>query len=359
MDVNHSRSLPEPGGQVFTACSYLRPLFSAPAGSGYTLPASLTHEACLSPKYLLLFPQTEQNNFCAALIFNAFPVSTGFHLLNYPSPMYRFSSLLLLCFLLTQSAFAQKSSSPTPKAVTGTILLDTKKMPDAKTLLTALRNDWKLRTDSSSTADKTIVFNHAGLTVMLAYLDYPANRDELAAAARLSWLWKTAAADVARHQAQVVVTVLGTDNRTLDLFSTLTKTLAAALQNSGSIGVFMNSQYLLLPKDFYLVSSRALLKDKALPVYCWVYFGMMEEGTVSSGYTYGLREFGLEEMEIVKATGSAAETHAVLLDAATSVIQYHMKLQSGVPFTTLEGTKITPTKGKAAFVDGDTFQLTF
>ncbi|HMX40274.1 MAG TPA: hypothetical protein PK971_08895 [Saprospiraceae bacterium] len=273
--------------------------------------------------------------------------------------MLRFSLLLLLCALCAQPLCAQKASAPAPKAVTGTILLDSKKMPDAKALLAALRNDWKLRTDSSTTADKTIVFNHNGLTVMLAYLDYPADRDELAAAARLSWLWKTAAADIAKHQAQVVVSVLGPESRVLDLYATLTKTLAAALQHSPSIGVFMNSQYLLLPKDFYLSSARTLLKDKTLPVYCWVYFGMMEEGEASSGYTYGLRDFGLEEMEIVKAAAPVAETHALLLDAAASVIQYHIKLQSGQPFTTIEGTKVTPQKGKAAFVDGETFQLTF
>ena len=281
--------------------------------------------------------------------------------------------VLLLCLLVSQHVFSQKTeaapSAPSPKVVTGTILLSTKKAPDAKALLAALKADWKLRTDSSTATDKTLVFSSGGATVMLAYLDYPANPAEIAAAARLSWLWKNAAAEASKHPAQVVISVLGTDNHTLDLYKLFTKVAAATLQSTAAIGTFMNTQYLLLPKDFYLSSARTLLNDNALPVYCWTYFGIMEEGlpagasaqegVVSSGYTYGLRDFGLEEMEIVKAKGSASETHATLFDAASSVIQYNTRLQDGQQFTTLEGAKLTARKSKAAFVDGDTFKLSW
>lgn len=273
----------------------------------------------------------------------------------------------LLCLVTLQHVFSQKTETApsVAKVVTGTILLSAKKAPDAKALLAALKSDWKLRTDSSTISDKTLVFNSSGATVMLAYLDYPADPAEVAAAARLSWLWKNAAAEASKHPAQMVISVLGADNRTLDLYKLFSKVAAATLQQTSALGVFMNTQYLLLPKDFYLASARTLLNDSALPVYCWTYFGIMDEtvpaGTeaLSSGYTYGLRDFGLEEMEIVKAKGTAAETHAVLFDAATSVIQYNTHLKDGQQFTTIEGSKITARKGKAAFVDGETFQLSF
>lgn len=267
--------------------------------------------------------------------------------------------LLLLCLLISQHIFSQKTATASPKVVTGTILLSTKKAPDSKALLAALRADWKLRTDSSSITDKTLVFSNGSATVMLAYLDYSADPAEIAAAARLSWLWKNAAAEASKHQAQVVISVLGTDNHTLDLYKLFTKVAAATLQGTASLGAFMNSQYLLLPKDFYLTSARTLLNDNALPVYCWAYFGIMEEGSTSSGYTYGLRDFGLEEMEIVKAPGTASEIHSTLFDATSSVIQYNTRLQDGQQFTTIEGSKLIARKSKAAFVDGDTFKLSW
>jgi len=157
----------------------------------------------------------------------------------------------------------------------------------------------------------------------------------------------------------VVISVIGSNAHTLDLYKTFTKVAAGVLEHTTASGAYMNSQYLLLPKEFYLTSARNLLKDKNLPVYCWVYMGIMEEATQCSGYTYGLRDFGLEEMEIVKATGSASEIHAVLFDAATSVIQYDTHLQDGQQFTTIEGSKLNVKKSKAAFIDGETFKLEF
>jgi len=276
--------------------------------------------------------------------------------------MMRIYFLALFGLLILQHTFAQKPEnqvSAPPKVVTGAILLSDKKGPEAKALLASLKTDWKLRADSSTAADKTIVFSSGGATVMIAYLDYPVNPAEISASARLSWLWKNAAAEASRHTAQVVISVIGADNHTLDLYKIFTKTAAAVLQNTPAIGVYMNSQYLLLTKDFYLSSAHNLLNENVLPVYCWAYFGIMEEGGQSSGYTYGLRDFGLEEMEIVKMQGSASEIHAVLYDAATSVIQYNTHLQEGQPFTTIEGSKLKVRKSKAEFVDGETFKLEF
>ncbi len=264
-----------------------------------------------------------------------------------------FFSILFLCF--SQLVFAQN------KVVTGTILLNNKVAPDSKVLLNSLKNTWKLRTDSVNVSDKTVVFSTGTETVMIAWLDYPAPAAEVQAAARLSWLWRNAKQEAALHQSQVVVSIIGSDKKALELYKIFTKTAAAVLENSPqSSGVFMNTQYLILSKDFYLAAARGALNDKALPMYCWVYFGMMdEENQKSSGYTYGLREFGLEEIEIEHANGPAADTHAALLDVATSIVQYNTQLKDNQVFTTIEGLKVSVKKGKAAFVDGETFKLQY
>jgi Domain of unknown function (DUF4261) len=261
-------------------------------------------------------------------------------------------SILFLC--ISSFAFAQN------KVVTGTILLNNKVAPDAKILLNNLKGAWKLRTDSANVSDKTVVFSTGTETVMIAWLDYPAPAAEVQAAARLSWLWKNAKQEAALHQSQVVISVIGSEKKAVELYKIFTKTAAAVLENTQSSGVFMNSQYLILSKDFYLAAARNTLNDKALPMYCWVYFGMMdEENQKSSGYTYGLREFGLEELEIEHANGTTADTHAVLFDVATSIVLYNTQLKENQVFTTIEGLKVTVRKGKAAFVDGETFKLQY
>lgn len=231
---------------------------------------------------------------------------------------------------------AQKTTEP--KVVTATILLNTKTTPDEKALVQGLKNAWKVKVEAEKSADKTLVFNTAGgATVMIAYLDYPAAPDEVGAAARLSWLWQGAQAETGKHQAQVIISVIGTENQTLELYKILTQTAAATLENSRSVGVFMSSQYLLLSKDYFLAAARNMVQNQTIPLYCWVYFGRPGG---NNGFTYGLQEFGLSELEIVNSARAEAEVHSTLYDAAMSLVKYNTRLQDGQAVTTEEGAKI-------------------
>lgn len=253
-------------------------------------------------------------------------------------------SLLLFILVAFQGGlYAQKTAEQL--VVSGIVLLQEKKAPDNKALLSALKSSWKLKADSVNIADKTVVFNTiGGATVMIAYLEYPAALDEVGAAARLSWLWKTAAEETSRHQAQVVISVIGPANRSLDLHKIFTQTAAAVLETTRSPGLFMDGQYLLLSAGYYIAAARNMVQNQTIPLYCWVYFGRPGEG---NSFTYGMSEFGLPEMEIVNSTNAEAEVHATLYDAAMSVVKYGTILQDGQTLTTEEGTKsvVHLTKG--------------
>jgi hypothetical protein len=246
-----------------------------------------------------------------------------------------------------QAVFSQKSSEP--KVVTGTVLLNEKSLFDTKALVADLKTDWKIKLDSVTMGDKTLVFSVAGATVMVAFLDYPAARDDIGVAARLSWLWKTAGEEAPRHQAQAVISVIGSANRTLELYKLFTKVAASLLENSRSSGVYMGGQYLLLSKGFYVAAARNMLDNQSLPIYCWVYFGMPGKG---GGYTFGLQEFGLTEMEISDPAQSDAAAHATLYDAVVSVVKYGTRLTDGQSLTTEEGQKIPVRLTKAMFIEG-------
>lgn len=262
---------------------------------------------------------------------------------------YSIHNLLLFIgfFLIYTVAQAQKPTEQT--VVSGTVLLQEKSMPDAKNLLNALKITWKLKADSVNIGDKTIVFNTiGGATVMVAYLEYPAAPDETGAAARLSWLWKTAAQDCAKHQAQVVISVIGPANRSLELHKIFTQTAAALLEITRAPGIFMEGQYLLLSNGYYTAAARNMVQNQTIPLYCWVYFGRPGNG---NGFTYGLSEFGLPEMEIVNSAHQEAEVHATLYDAAMSVVKYNLHVQDGQTITTEEGTKCVAHLNKGAYLE--------
>ncbi|MBC7774129.1 MAG: DUF4261 domain-containing protein [Phycisphaerae bacterium] len=242
------------------------------------------------------------------------------------------------CFILVfiyASAYGQKA--PEQLVVSGTVLLKDKAAPDNKALLASLKTTWKLKADSINFGEKTLVFNTiAGATVMVAYLEYPIAPDELGAAARLSWLWKTAAEETSKHQAQVVISVIGSANHSLDLHKIFTQTAAAVLEVTRSPGIYMDGQYLLLSAGYYAAAARNMVQNQSIPLYCWVYFGRPGSG---NGFTYGLTEFGLPEMEIVNAAHAEAEVHAVLYDASMAVVKYGTLLKDGQTLSTEEGGK--------------------
>ncbi|MCY7329132.1 MAG: DUF4261 domain-containing protein [Saprospiraceae bacterium] len=270
-----------------------------------------------------------------------------------------------LVAFLPSTIFAQTTkppttASPAPKAtvaqkiVTGSVLLNERTAPDFKALLATLKTDWKFRIDSVTINAKTLVFTTAGTTVTLAYLDYALAPNEIKAAANLSWLWRTAAQEAGRHQAQVVISVIGSPARALDLYKTFTRIAGGTLENTRSIGIYMNNQYLLLAKGFYTAAAHNMLTNNSLPVYCWVHFGTAEADGKSSGYTFGLKEFGLSEMEIVQSARPASEVHAVLYDAAATVIEYNTKVRDGQPLTTREDQQLSVKLSPSAVLEGQT-----
>ena len=73
----------------------------------------------------------------------------------------------------------------------------------------------------------------------------------------------------------------------------------------------------------------------------------------------GLQEFGLSEMEIVLSKQSQPDVHAVLYDAASTVVQYNLQLQDGQTFTTLEGLKLQVKRSKGVYQEGETLKIEY
>ncbi|MBK8554850.1 MAG: DUF4261 domain-containing protein [Lewinellaceae bacterium] len=113
------------------------------------------------------------------------------------------------------------------------------------------------------------------------------------------------------------------------MYKLFTRVTAAILEHSqASIAVLMTDEVLVLPKGYYLEAARNM-SDQSLPVYCWVYFGLIEEEGDTGGFTFGLKEFGLPEMEISRSENSIQEVHGVLYDAVQYVLQYQIRIKDG------------------------------
>lgn len=263
----------------------------------------------------------------------------------------------LFLLILSSAIFAQTSNLQ--HIVTGVVLVNDKAAPDPQQILSALRSDWKMKPDSINISEKTLLFSVPGASVMIAYLDYPVEAAEVQAAASISWLWKNAGPEIAKHQSQVVISIVGLTSHTLDLYKLWTKIAAATLEKTNSCGVFLNSQYVVSSKPFFTAGARNMMQEESLPVYCWIYFGMLQENNLNSGYTYGMAEFGKEDMEIFHSEHSVQEVHAALYDATQSIILYNLQLKDGQEVTTGEGTKIPVKRMKGQMLEGEVLRLQY
>lgn len=265
-----------------------------------------------------------------------------------------FFTALLLAFFGT-TAFAQKNKpADAQKIATGTILLNDKSPIDNKAFLAALKTDWGIRTDSVQAADKTLVFSLPNnTTVMIAWLAYPMAPAEIKAAADISIIWPGAAEEAGRHQSQAVVSVIGPASRTVELYKLFTRISGALLDNSRSSGIYLGSQYLLVPKGYFLESARNL-NEQILPLSCWIYFGLSQDGDKNSGYTYGMGEFGLPEFEVVNSEHSVQEIYALLNDAADYAIRTNTRFQDGQFFNAPNGEKFQVQVSKSVLLKNET-----
>ncbi len=264
--------------------------------------------------------------------------------------------ILFFAVLIFQTSLLAQTDD---KIISGTILLKTAEMPNAKALQQHLKTIWKIPADSMTVSDKTIIYNCGNATLIFAYLDYPADRAEIGAAARLSWLWKTAAADAGSHKAQLVVTVVGSNKQTTELYRLFTKSTGAALEKTNAAGVYMNSQYLLLEKGYYLSAAKNLRTNpKYLPVYCWIYFGLLGEENNNGSFTYGMFEFGLPEMEISGSQNTVEDVHAILYEAVQQVIDYNIQLRDGQKLETSYGP-LPVNMVKSAFTEGNAVKINY
>lgn len=265
--------------------------------------------------------------------------------------MQKLLVLAALAAFFCSTLGAQKPAATDNKAISGIVLLNEKTPVNFKTLTESLKKDWGLRMDSSNQSGKNLVLYTTGATIMLAFQDYPASPVEIKSAAEGAWMWPGARTEAPKHQAQVVVTVVGAAGKAVQLYKLYTRAAAAVLDNSRSCGVYLPGQYLLQSKAFFLQAARNL-DQNTLPLYCWVYFGMFEDGGKTCAYTYGLTEFGMTDLEIVKSSHTMQEAHAVLYDAAKDALQYNRLLQDGTVIETLEKQKITLTTATSPYLEG-------
>lgn len=219
-----------------------------------------------------------------------------------------------------------------------------------------LKNVWKLHIEAENVNDDTAVFSINGNTVAIAFMPVAIPREDLNHCIKYAYGWPTADEETAQMTGHAIVTVMGGETSTYANYLLLSKMLFSIMATSKAIGVYQGQQTLLLSKEQYL-EYEEILEDNEAPVPLWVYIGVQATQTGNTLYTYGLKEFGFMELEVVNSQLDMEDLFNFINNICAYMLENNITLRDGETFGYTAEQKINITQSKGVNLDGDTLKL--
>ena len=225
-------------------------------------------------------------------------------------------------------------------------------------VLEDLKSHWGLEISEISGDDEVATLTINGMMAAIAKMPAPIPSRDLESIFGYSYLWNNVEKEVSEHDSHAIVSILDKSKSQVEKFSLMTMINASILRTSpDAIGVYQGSQTLLLPKGLYIDFADFLLEGN-LPVILWIYIGLVgsEEGK-NSLYTFGMKDFGKEEIEIIDSQMSRGDLHEFILPVLNYILAYDVTLKNGETIGFSEEQKIKITESKAVYLDGNSLKL--
>lgn len=220
-----------------------------------------------------------------------------------------------------------------------------------------LKSYWGLKVGEIEGDDNTATFKIDEELAALALIPAPIPAAEFEPIYNYSYLWKEAEKEIQEHTQHAIVSLLGSNTPAVERYSLLSKVNASILRTcETAIGIYQGASTLLLPKNLY-IDFADLLLDDMLPIQLWVYIGIINSDEKSSVYTYGMKEFGKSEIEIIDAKMNGSELYDFLLPVLDYVLRQDVTLRHGETIGFTEEQKIKITESKAVYLDGNSLKL--
>lgn len=212
-----------------------------------------------------------------------------------------------------------------------------------------------------SEEENTLAFNLGSAEVVIGTMPAPVPWSDLEGPCSTSILWPAAAPVLQGHTHHAIVTVRG-ELDPVALSTVLTQVTAALMETTpGTPGVFWTNAALIVPRDMFIEFATDIM-PMGPPLTIWVdsRVGWTEVDAFSSGFTTGLAELGLMELEAENAT----EPPAALRDRFEGIARYLLEngqvISDGDTLGESADEKIRVVYGPSAFgIEGTVMRLVY
>jgi hypothetical protein len=167
-------------------------------------------------------------------------------------------------------------------------------------------------------------------------------------------MWPEAVETVKTHKAHLMVAVMGTDAPVKERGLLFAKLMAACCRQETVLGIYTSGT--VFQPRFYLDASE-MMKDGGLPVLNWIYFGLYQTEGGWNAYTYGMRAFGRDEMEVLDVNANPQDLRDYLLNLVYYVLDGDVVLRDGETLGFTADQKLPITRGQGVSLDGITLKI--
>lgn len=251
----------------------------------------------------------------------------------------------------------KRIESSTSAIILGIVLLKEETMV-LDEVLWLLQSEFKTKMVEHERGEEMMVLTIADYQIVIAPICGNIPDDEVKEIARYNYYWPNAIEETAEHNGHIIISLINAGKNALKENLLFSKVVCAILKSSNSLGFYMGGRTLLLEKDFYLNNAIGASEDR-LPLYNWIYFGLRQLGTKQSIYTYGLSDFGKQEMEIINSEKTFEELNALMYNIVHYVLVSNVHLKSGEMVGLSWNEKFTISKSKGKFVHGTTLKISY
>lgn len=233
---------------------------------------------------------------------------------------------------------------------------------DKDALLRELKETWQIEDepdpDEEERADDedAFVLRYHGAMLAVSLMSGAIPAEEAERCAAKNYMWHEGVEQTRRHQAHLLVAVLGGELSPVESGKLLVKAVSACCQQAGTLGIYANET--VYPPDYYQHFS-GMLKEGLFPIYNLVWFGLYRGQNGMNGYTCGLRQFGYNEIEVIDSSAEPADIGEFLSDIAHYVITEGVTLQAGETIGFSEEQKLPITQSRGVAVEGDSLKIAF
>lgn len=199
-----------------------------------------------------------------------------------------------------------------------------------------------------------LIFPVGNMRVVVALMEAPVPGGEAETNAANNYMWPEAVETVKAHQAQLIVAVLGQEAPIRERGLLFVKVMSACCRQDTVLGIYTSGT--VFQPEFYLEASE-MMKEGGLPVLNWIYFGLYRTQGGWNTYTYGMKAFGKDEMEVLDVKADPQDARGFLLDMVYYVLDADVTLKDGETIGFTEEQKLPITRSKGVGLDGYSLKI--